>query len=441
MTSAIVFSTIDQDFPVAGVDNDSQGFRDNFTAIKTGLQTANSEITVLQTNTAKLDQNNDFNGTVISNAVTNKLYANAYQTSAISNTNVSLNNGEYQSIEMKGNYKLTFIDWPETDAYGKMRVELRSDGTARTVTFAAGSGYTIKKEIGVDLSLATGAVRNAQTGPAVTTKFSFPTANISSGTFAVSDKLYGTKLTGDVVITNVTSISAVAGTASATTAPLTIAYSDITTGTDTTVSMSSSVASITDGDPITLSDVTGVAAISTSQVYYSFKDGGNIKLSSSATIYTAIASVGTYTGGPQTATFRQSANSNRVTVGNSTGMYVNMPISFTGTGFGGVGASTDYYVHSVIDGTGIRLSATLGGVPVTLTTGTGSLPMVARTVLTTTFDSQTVSALASLTLTTNVPGVSDPFIVSAESSRAKVIEVWKQPYSDVLFLKYLGEFA
>jgi hypothetical protein len=438
MTSAIVYSTIDQDFPVAGVDNDSQGFRDNFTAIKTGLQTANSEITVLQTGTAKLDENNDFNGTVISNAVTNKLYANAYQTSAISNTNVSLNNGEYQSIEMKGNYKLTFIDWPETDAYGKMRVELRSDGTARIVTFAAGSGYTIKKEIGVDLSLATGAVRNAQTGPAVTTKFSFPTANISSGTFAVSDKLYGTKLIGDIIITGVNSL---ATTATGTTAPLTIAYNDITTGTDTTVSMSSSVASINDGDPITLSDVTGVAAISTSQVYYSFKNGGNIKLSSSATIYTAIASVGTYTGGAQTATFRQSANSNRLDVGSSTGMFVNMPISFTGTGFGGVGASTDYYVHSIIDGTGIRLSSTIGGVPVTLSVATGTLTLVPRTVLTTTFDSQTVSALGSLTLTTNVPGVSDPFIVSAESSRAKVIEVWKQPYSDVLFLKYLGEFA
>ena len=37
MTSSIVHSTLDGNYPVAGVDNDTQGFRDNFTIIKTGL--------------------------------------------------------------------------------------------------------------------------------------------------------------------------------------------------------------------------------------------------------------------------------------------------------------------------------------------------------------------------------------------------------------------
>ena len=74
MTSARVSATIDADFPVAGVDNDSQGFRDNFSIIRDGLATANAEITELQTNTAKLNDDNDFNGNVIANAVTNQLY-------------------------------------------------------------------------------------------------------------------------------------------------------------------------------------------------------------------------------------------------------------------------------------------------------------------------------------------------------------------------------
>ena len=43
-----------RDFPVAGQDNDSQGFRDNFTTIKTGLQTAQSEISTLQTQYSKI---------------------------------------------------------------------------------------------------------------------------------------------------------------------------------------------------------------------------------------------------------------------------------------------------------------------------------------------------------------------------------------------------
>jgi hypothetical protein len=251
--------------------------------------------------------------------------------------------------------------------------------------------------------------------------------------------LTGSGLTNDVLISVVDNITT---TATATVATLTINYTGIVTGTDTVVSMGAAITSITDGDPITLPNTTGVGALSALQVYYVYKDGGgNIKLSTTQATYTAIVSTGTYTGGTQPATFRQSANSNRVTVGDSTKMYVNMPIRFTGTGFGGVSEATDYYVHSIIDTTGIRLSTTVGGVPITLTGSSGTLTMVPRTVLTTTFDSQTVSAGTGLTLTTNVQGVPTPFTVDADTTKVKIIEVWKQPYSDVVFLKYLGEFA
>ena len=447
MTSAIVFSTVDEDFPVAGVDNDSQGFRDNFAVIKTGLQTASSEITTLQTYSAKLGNDlgtevvNNFGGNIISNAKTSRIYANAYETIANSNTNISWNDGEYQAIEMRGDHKLTFTDWPEADGYGKMRVELKSNGTARAITFAAGSGYSLKKEIGTALVTVAGAVRNASTTPVATTKFSFPTASFTTITgagFQVGNLLTGSGLTNDVVISVVDNITT---TATATVATLTIDYNDIVTGANTVVSMASTIADINDGDPITLPNVTGVGVLSALQVYYVYKDGGNIKLSTTQAIYTTIISTGTYTGGTQAATFRESANSNRVTVGDNTKMYVNMPIRFTGTGFGGVTADTDYYVHSKISTTGIRLSSTVGGLPVVLTGASGTLTMVPRTVLTTTFESQTVSAGTALTLTTNVQGVPTPFTVDADTTKIRIIEVWKQPYSDVVFLKYLGEFA
>jgi hypothetical protein len=448
MTSAIVYSTVDENFPVAGVDNDSQGFRDNFTVIKTGLQTANSEITTLQTYSAKLGNDagtevvNNFGGNIISKAKTSRVYANAYQTYAVSNTNVSWNDGEYQSIEMRGDYKLTFTDWPEADGYGKMRIELKSNGTdSWEVTFAAGSGYSLKKEIGTALVTVAGAVRNAGSGSVATTQFSFPTASFTTITgagFQVGNLLTGTGVTNDVVISAVDNITT---TATATTVTLTINYNDIVTGANTVVSMAATIADINDGDPVTLPNVTGVGSLSALQVYYVYKDGGNIKLSTTRATYTAIVSTGTYTGGTQAATFRESANSNRVTVGDNTKMYVNMPIRFTGTGFGGVSADTDYYVHSKISTTGIRLSTTVGGLPVELTGSSGTLTMVPRTVLTTTFESQTVSAGTGLTLTTNVQGVPTPFVVDADTSKIRIIEAWKQPYSDIVFLKYLGEFA
>ena len=39
MASNIISSTIDESYPVAGQDNDTQGFRDNFNIIKTAAST------------------------------------------------------------------------------------------------------------------------------------------------------------------------------------------------------------------------------------------------------------------------------------------------------------------------------------------------------------------------------------------------------------------
>ena len=74
MTSAINPNNIDGAYPVAGQDNNSQGFRDNFTNTATNFQYAADEITDLQ-NTAELKSaltgttlNNNRGGSVLSNA-------------------------------------------------------------------------------------------------------------------------------------------------------------------------------------------------------------------------------------------------------------------------------------------------------------------------------------------------------------------------------------
>ena len=50
MTSQINPNNIDGAYPVAGQDNNSQGFRDNFTNIKVNFQYAEDEINDLDTN-------------------------------------------------------------------------------------------------------------------------------------------------------------------------------------------------------------------------------------------------------------------------------------------------------------------------------------------------------------------------------------------------------
>jgi len=92
---------IDQDFPVAGQDNESQGFRDNFTAIKETLEYAEDEIITLQETTAKLDIRNEFG--LEATLETVKLVAHAEQTfrpgqSIVGDQEVSYETGSYHSL-------------------------------------------------------------------------------------------------------------------------------------------------------------------------------------------------------------------------------------------------------------------------------------------------------------------------------------------------------
>ena len=69
MASNIVPGNIDGTFPVAGKDNSSQGFRDNFSATKTNFTNAKAEIESLQNNSVQTNQASNFNDNVISRAV------------------------------------------------------------------------------------------------------------------------------------------------------------------------------------------------------------------------------------------------------------------------------------------------------------------------------------------------------------------------------------
>ena len=128
MASNITSSTIDAAYPVAGVDNDTQGFRDNFSVIKTGLATANSEVTSLQTTTAKLNSPNDFNGTNIADANV-QLQTSQYHNvgTVIAGQNISFLNGHYQTLTVNlpvGTTTINFAlsDWPARAGYAEMTV-------------------------------------------------------------------------------------------------------------------------------------------------------------------------------------------------------------------------------------------------------------------------------------------------------------------------------
>jgi len=147
MASNINSADIDGNFPVAGQDNDSQGFRDNFTTIKNSLSTAKGEITTLQDTTAKLNANNDFNGNKIQEANfianTEEVYSNG---NVSASQNISFENGHYQTIQVGGNVTLTLTDWPASGKMGKIRMQITSDGTSRDITWSAEAGGAFKED-------------------------------------------------------------------------------------------------------------------------------------------------------------------------------------------------------------------------------------------------------------------------------------------------------
>jgi hypothetical protein len=150
MPSNIISETIDGAYPVAGVDNDTQGFRDNFTIIKTGLAVAGSEITALQDNTAKLNESNDFLGTDVTNAnfsLNTEKYHNIG--TVTTGMNISFLNGAYQSMtinlgEGASTINFALADWPDREHVAKITVQMLGNDTAKTVTFTNEGGGTLK---------------------------------------------------------------------------------------------------------------------------------------------------------------------------------------------------------------------------------------------------------------------------------------------------------
>lgn len=139
MTSSINTDNIDPEFPVAGQDNDSQGFRDNFLYIKEGLESAASDITDLQVNGARLDSDNNFQNNLISNATIANVYGLVYTASEgdpAGSADINLNNGSLQFLYANStDLTVTFRGWPSINQYASVRVHLIGDSTStKTVT-------------------------------------------------------------------------------------------------------------------------------------------------------------------------------------------------------------------------------------------------------------------------------------------------------------------
>jgi len=160
VASTITFysNQININYPVVGEDNDTQGFRDNFSAIQSAFLVASSELSTIQDDGVKLTETNDFNNNTIKNVVLQN-FSEVVKSRTVSNLStsyayVSLDYTEatYHKVNVltnpsgTGTVAFSIINWPANGRYGRLYIDVKPDSTSTTTVSILGNskivGYT-----------------------------------------------------------------------------------------------------------------------------------------------------------------------------------------------------------------------------------------------------------------------------------------------------------
>ena len=463
MTSQINYAAITTSYPVAGQDNDSQGFRDNFTAISAGLATAKTEISALQTNAvlvADLSAGtavvNNLLGSTLNNGLYNQFYGVYFDTGTVAaSTNIDLSNGALQKVRLAGNATLTFTNWPSTNKFASVRVIFFSDqqGVRYPILSTANSG-TIQFDASFPLN-------------PITSTPGFALGGESVSSIAVVDPGSGFTSNTTVNITGGTPLSV--GSVSATAAASYLVRTAVVSGTGTSpgtgyavgdtltliqnTSAIFTVASITATYPVSTAVVSGTGT--SPGTGYAVGDTLTLLQNTSVVLTVATITGGGGTGpiGTLTVTTAGSFNSQ---IGTTSGLRLQ---SLTGNGSGAAGIFT--YGSALSVGPIATLNVSPGGeflTPIGVTsglrlhslTGNGSGAAViftfgiANIYVINPGNGYTVAPTVTFTggsgsFTAPNPAVAT--ITSNTSTHGQVIEAWTDDGGANVNVRYLGEYA
>ena len=141
MTSQINPNNVDGTYPVAGQPNNTQGFRDNFTNIKTNFSYAETEITDLQNNgvfkaaLSGTTLNNNMADNLIYAVKLNDVSYTFLQNAATSGSiAIDYSAGQYQYISTTGSVSLNFSNFPASGSQGIIQIAINVTSTAHTLT-------------------------------------------------------------------------------------------------------------------------------------------------------------------------------------------------------------------------------------------------------------------------------------------------------------------
>jgi len=144
MASNINPQNIDGAYPVAGQDNDSQGFRDNFTNTRTNFTYAADEISDLQAKAVLkaalvgTTLNNDMGGSLLSNAQVQDISESRVALGTVSGSQtINYAAGPYYTVTTSGSITLAFSNFSAAGTTSRVRLQITIASTAHTLTLPA----------------------------------------------------------------------------------------------------------------------------------------------------------------------------------------------------------------------------------------------------------------------------------------------------------------
>lgn len=140
--SAINTNGINSNYPVPGVNNNSQGFRDNFASVKNSLDTASIEITdiqnkaIVKSGLTGINLNNDMANTLISNALVKSFRATTYNlgTNVAETQKVNVNLADVHYGTITGNTTIDFGGWAPSGTQSNVQLVLNIANAAAVIT-------------------------------------------------------------------------------------------------------------------------------------------------------------------------------------------------------------------------------------------------------------------------------------------------------------------
>ena len=444
--STINTNALDVNYPIPGVNNNSQGFRDNFASIKTNLNTAATEITDLQNKVivksalSGSSLNNDMANTIISNAATRSFRATTYNLgNSLSGTvlvDVSLGDVQYGTVA--GNITFQFGNWAPTGTQSNVQLQLAISNANSFISFPSemviseNTGVTTLENFSNIAGVATVSI------PYNISQLDYRISTVDCGNSLLVEPYnrprIDTQIQNNRLVPPTGFRGDVPGTvvASPSVEQLTITGAN----TDPYLTTSGNTTQLYTDLPIVFTGTSLAGNIVVGTTYYvrnvvsattfsvsSTLGGANIAIGANASGTTMFANPVSYvyiatdsynsTAYPKnvisttvtnlTITTTTTTSDIFTTTGSTALLSTNLPVIFNGSTFGGISADTTYYVKNIVSGTTFTVSSLLGGANVSLSTASGTMYAVQSIVTLNNITNLTVNA--PIIFTANIGGI------------------------------------